>query len=475
MKNKIGIIGVGNVGLTILYNLFLTYQNLDIILIDSDKDKLVGNIIDLNHSLPNNQNKISVGEYNDIDDLDVIIISAGIKSTLGRNLFLQKSHLMIQDIMNNILKTKFNGNIIVVSNPNDVLTTYVAKRYQKDKVLGTGTLIDTNRLKYLLMNEYHLESDDIWVVGEHGLEQVILWDDIKLNLSETVKTEISEEVKNIAYKIVSLKGYTNFAVASCVSIIMGLLIKNKDLYLPFSSYDEDNGIAYSYLSKIENGIVVRKKINPNAKKLLLACIKKIKHEYLIFEQDIKIGIDLDDTITFIKDQMDEQAKKFDESINGHGIIDKSKYLVGEQYGWSNELKEKFFKTYRLDIVENAKIRSDVIEVLKKLIDYGYQIIIITARNSKYYIDPYLYTKNWLDVNGIPYTKLIVNAESKKEVCLQENISVFLDDMPENCLEVSKINGISVYIMHNENNFCESNKIKRINNFQEFFREVTWKK
>lgn len=482
MKNRIGIIGLGNVGITLLYNLFLTKSNLDIVLIGHHKDNIIGNIMDLNHTLNNKNNKIILGSYKDINDVSVLIITAGIKNNLNRNLFLQKSYIMIKEIMDNILKTEFHGSIIVVSNPNDVLTTYVASRYEKEKVIGTGTFLDSNRLKYQLKQKFNLDINfskmKASVIGEHGLSQIVLWDRIKINgknisqiITENEKKEIEDEVKNIAYKIVSLKGYTNFGVISCVNLILNLELKNRNAEILASSYDNKYKVAYSYFLKIKDGRIIRKKTSNIDSKLLRPSIEKIKEEYRIFEKGVVVGIDLDDTITDMKDLMQEEARKFDKSINGKGMVDKTKYLVGEQYGWSDDLKDKFFKSYRINAIEKAKVREGANEVLTKMIQLGYQILIITARSSKYYQNPYEYTKKWLDKHHVPYTKLIVDVKSKKEICLQENVSIFLDDMPKNCLEVSSINNINVYIMDNGNNLCEKKEIKRIKNFEEFYQEI----
>lgn len=186
---------------------------------------------------------------------------------------------------------------------------------------------------------------------------------------------------------------------------------------------------------------------------------------------LKIGIDLDDTITNIKLDMEKAAQSFDKEINGRGIIDNSKYLMGEKYGWNKDDLDSFFRNYRFKIIDKAKIRDDVIYYLNKLIKLGYEIIIITARSSKYYENPYEYTKNWLDLNKIPYHKIIVNAKSKKEICKIENIDYFIDDMPSNCIEVNEIENIKVFIMDNLDNKLDNKDIIRIYNFKELYENI----
>ena len=183
-----------------------------------------------------------------------------------------------------------------------------------------------------------------------------------------------------------------------------------------------------------------------------------------------IGIDLDDTITNIRESMHEEADKFAKS-KGLKIIDDTKYLVGEKYGFTESELEEFFKNYRIKIVENAKVRSGAKDVLKKIINLGYKIIIITARNSKDYDNPYEFTKNWLDKNEIPYTKLIVNVKNKKEICKEEKVSIFIDDMPSNCLDVAGLSNIKVYIMDNVDNYLQDNCVKRIYSFLELYDDL----
>lgn len=475
MRTKIVIIGLGNVGTTILYNLYTTKKNLDILLIDNHIERAKGIIIDLEHTLNKNNNVLVLGNYSKIDDANVIIIASGIRLLDNREEFLQKSFLMIKEIVDNIKKTSFNGNIIVVSNPNDVITSYVASNYQKEKVIGTGTSLDTNRLKYYLSKKYNVDFNKInaSVIGEHGFSQVILFDNIKINnklikLTKEEQEEISNYVKNIALEIVSLKGYTNFGIANCVSQIIDLIINYKEEFINISSFDSNNNIAYSVKSKIINGEVKR---IMEKEDLLKDSIKKIKKEYKIFNKSKVIGIDLDDTITYLKDEMEKEARIFDKKINGKGIIDDTKYLVGEKYGWKKEDLDKFFRLHRIKVINNAKVRSDARFYLNKLIEQGYEIIIITARNSKYYDNPYEYTKNWLDKNNIPYTKLIVNAKSKREICERENVSVFIDDMPNNCLDVNELSNVKVFIMDNKDNYLDDDGIVRIYNFKELYEEI----
>lgn len=167
----------------------------------------------------------------------------------------------------------------------------------------------------------------------------------------------------------------------------------------------------------------------------------------------------------------KEAFKFDLEINGQGIVDNSKYLIGEKFNWNEELKNKFFLNYRFKVIDKAKLRKNVIKVFKKLQNDGYKIIIITARSEKYYKDPYNYTYNWLKKYHVPFDKLIVNSLNKKEICLQENIDIFVDDMPSNCENVSSIKNIKVYMMDNVDNFSNSNKVIKVKDLDELYKKI----
>jgi len=184
-----------------------------------------------------------------------------------------------------------------------------------------------------------------------------------------------------------------------------------------------------------------------------------------------IGFDLDDTITDIYKDMLNEAYKFDLSINGNGIINNDEYLVGKKYKWSDEILDLFFRKHRIKVVERAKIRDNAIKIMNKLKEDGYKIVIITARSDKYYDDSYQYTYNWLKKNDIPFDKLIVNAKDKREVCLSENIGIFVDDMPQNCEDVLKIPNIKVYLMDNLENTCDNNEIIRVKDYLELYEFI----
>ena len=177
---------------------------------------------------------------------------------------------------------------------------------------------------------------------------------------------------------------------------------------------------------------------------------------------MKIGIDIDNTLTYVKEKLNEAAynyaislgKKVDKSylqtedINNDGESYKNVFQFSD-----NELKY-FLKDIQESITNSALPRENVREVLLKLKNKGFEIIIVTARDFEFHDDPYKLSKDWLDKNNILFDKLIVNARDNATVCEKENINIFIDDQLNNCLNISQ-KGIKTIMI--------SDKINNINN------------
>ncbi len=185
---------------------------------------------------------------------------------------------------------------------------------------------------------------------------------------------------------------------------------------------------------------------------------------------MRIGIDIDDTMTFIKDDLEKAAILYDKSLGNSGKFLKDDYYVGQRFNWNKDEYHYFMGTVRKEVVCNAKLRDGLIECLTELINNKIEIIIITARSNFYYDNPLDMTVNWLKKEHIPYSKLIINARNKAKVCKEENIDIFLDDDINYCLEVNEL-GIKTYIMDNGDNYLENNEIERIKDFNEFSKSV----
>ena len=188
-----------------------------------------------------------------------------------------------------------------------------------------------------------------------------------------------------------------------------------------------------------------------------------------------IGIDIDDTLTDIRDEVGAAALKYAQSLNKD--IDESKVVwdknnngcsFKERYNLNKEELLYFFRNIQENITKKAKPREGVVEVIKKLREDGHKIYIITARDSEFHEDPFELSKVWLDKNNIEYDKLIVNARDKAKVCREQNVDAFIDDKLSNCLEISNENIITIRIT---NYIDEHQEIVNKKNWKEIYEYI----
>lgn len=285
MSYKIGIIGCGNVGVN--YAFSLINQSLDIneiVLIDINKEKTEGQALDLAHSIAFSKsyiNNVYYGDYNNVDDADILCITAGMPQGTKKTSRMEDitgANTIIENIMKNVNATKFNGIILVASNPLDIMTFKIAKLYenQYNKVIGSGTLLDTARLRYELAVKlnFPLKSISGYVFGEHGDSQFVVWSSVKISQNYSVddyltpkeKLEIEEKVKKDGFEVAKKQGYTCYGISNALTRITRAIIYDEKAILPVSSYDKDNEIYISSLSKIgKDGIEENKLYTLNEK------------------------------------------------------------------------------------------------------------------------------------------------------------------------------------------------------------------
>lgn len=178
-----------------------------------------------------------------------------------------------------------------------------------------------------------------------------------------------------------------------------------------------------------------------------------------------IGIDMDDTICSTNERIIVEADKYDkEVLGGTGVKNVKAYEFNDMLGWEPEMKGQFFKDRLEYIMGGAEIKKDAKRVINKLHDKGAKIVIISFRKAKYISDPYKLTKDWLDTEGVKYDKIYVDTGSKVDECLQEKVTLFIDDKESHCEEVSEA-GIDVLLFTNEYN-KEENRFTRVNNWNE---------
>ena len=248
---KIVIIGCGNVGLAYLKKLCMTDMALNISLIDIDEEKLNGEILDLEQSLVyrNNNINIKLGTYREVDDADIVVITAGVSQTTNDRMSdLSKANKIIVDITKELRETAFKGIVLVACNPLDVITELIAHYtdYSYNKVIGTGCMLDTARLRSLISKKINVKPTDInvYVLGEHGNSQFVAWSNANIGLenlskflTDDEKEALEEETRKMGSVIVKHKGYTNEGVASCLLELTLCILNDLKKVYPVSNYN----------------------------------------------------------------------------------------------------------------------------------------------------------------------------------------------------------------------------------------------
>jgi len=260
MKNhinlrKVGIIGLGFVGSSIAFTLMQSSMFSEIVLLDADKEKAIGEAMDMSHGLPFIGNKkIYAGEYKDLKDASIIIITAGANQKEGETrLDLVKKNVSIfKSIIPNIKQLDYKGIILVVSNPVDILTYVTLKLsgLNENKVIGSGTTLDTARFKYKLGEHLGVDSRSVhaFIIGEHGDSEIAVWSSANISgipihsfceskgffNHDEAMIKIASEVKNSAYEIIKRKRATYYGVAMATKRIVEAIILDQKSIIPVS-------------------------------------------------------------------------------------------------------------------------------------------------------------------------------------------------------------------------------------------------
>lgn len=276
MKNKkVVIIGCGNVGMSYAYALLnqRTYVN-ELALIDLNKERVEGEVMDLNHCLAFSPSKmkIKVGEYSDCRDASLIVLAAGVNQKEGETRLdlLKKNASIFKSIIDEVMANGFDGVFLIATNPVDIMT-YLTQKYSglpKERIIGSGTTLDTARLRYLVASQIGVSPSNVhgYVIGEHGDSEFIPWSNVNIALqsindfiSEDKQVEIEEEVKDAAYKIIKAKGATYYGIGMCLVRITNAILGDENTVMVVSTYDKTNNI-YIGLPSIINKNGADKKI-----------------------------------------------------------------------------------------------------------------------------------------------------------------------------------------------------------------------
>lgn len=257
---KIVLVGCGNVGMSYAYSLVNQYIEIDeLVLIDINEDKILGEALDLNHALvysPNNGIQIRVGTYDDCIDADIIVLTAGINRKVGdtRLDLIKKNQKIFQSIVTQIMDKGFNGIFIVATNPVDIMTKLVLdySKLSSNKVIGTGTLLDTARLKSIVSEKLNIKSTNIdaYVLGEHGDSSFVVWSNSNISSLVTDQEQIEQLVRDSGQEIIKRKGMTEFGIGMVLAKITDAIVNDLNIILPVSTLDKDNNVCISTPSVI---------------------------------------------------------------------------------------------------------------------------------------------------------------------------------------------------------------------------------
>ena len=256
---KAAIIGCGFVGASSAFSLVHKGLFSELVLIDANHAKAEGEAMDLSHGRPfTSPMKIYAGSYDDISDCSLIIITAGANQKPGETRLdlVHKNVAIFKSIIPEITKRNFEGILLIVANPVDILT-YAALKisgYPKERVLGSGTVLDSARFRYLLSEHLNVDSRSVhaYIIGEHGDSELDVWSSANVSgigindfcelrghyEHDEAMDRIYRTVRDSAYEIIERKGATYYGVAMAVSRIAESIIRNEHSVLPVSSLME---------------------------------------------------------------------------------------------------------------------------------------------------------------------------------------------------------------------------------------------
>ncbi len=260
-ERKVAIVGCGFVGSASAFALMESGLFSEMVLIDANTEKAAGEALDISHGLPfAKPMQIYAGEYKDLADASIIVVTAGAGQKPGETrLDLVKKNVGIfKSVIPEIAKYNQEAILLIVANPVDILTYTALKLsgYPENRVFGSGTVLDSARLKYLLGEHLSVDSRSVhaYIIGEHGDSEIAAWSSVNVsgiplndfcemrghfNHEESME-RIAEDVKNSAYEIIEKKGATYYGIAMSVRRICEAILRDEKSILPVSSIQHDN-------------------------------------------------------------------------------------------------------------------------------------------------------------------------------------------------------------------------------------------
>ena len=258
-KGKVVLIGTGFVGMSMAYSLLNQGGINELVLIDVNKEKAIGEAMDLSDGIPcvSSRMVIKAGEYEDCKDAQIVVITAGVAQKPGQTRLelAEVNTKIMKQITKSIMASGFNGIIIVASNPVDLMAYVVWKvsGLPKNKVIGSGTVLDTARLRYLMADYLKISSKNVhaYIMGEHGDSSFVPWDHAYVGCKkvkdimkdgkhpmEDLK-KIHEGVVNAAYEIINKKKATYYGIGMALNRLVRAILDNENSILTVSTYLEN--------------------------------------------------------------------------------------------------------------------------------------------------------------------------------------------------------------------------------------------
>jgi L-lactate dehydrogenase len=267
---KVVIVGAGFVGSTFAYSLLIHGSVSQIAIIDVNRERAEGEVMDLNHGLPfAHPVKIWVGDYSDCKDADIVVVAVdkGQRIDQSRLELAQGNFEILKQIVPKITEYNKECIFLVVTNPLDVMTYAVLKlsSFPKNRVIGSGTVLDTSRLRSLLGEHLQVDPRNVhaYIIGEHGDSEVPVWSlanvagirlkdycpSCKVPYDLDHFNDLFSKVRNAAYEIIKRKGHTNYAVALGLTKIVESIIRDENAVLTVSCFLENyHGVSDICLS-----------------------------------------------------------------------------------------------------------------------------------------------------------------------------------------------------------------------------------
>ena len=257
-KKKVVLVGTGFVGMSMAYSLLNQGGVDELVLIDVNKEKAIGEEMDLSDGLPYSPHKMNIksGDYDECKDANIVVITAGLAQKPGQSrldLAIENAKI-VKEITAKVMENEFKGIFIIVTNPVDLMSYVVLKtsKMPKSKVIGSGTVLDTARLRYLIGEYLKVSNKNVhaYILGEHGDSSFVPWEHCYIGCKKMIDImkenhlpmedleKIHDKVWNAAYEIIEKKKATYYGIGMALNRIIKAILNDENAILTVSTYQE---------------------------------------------------------------------------------------------------------------------------------------------------------------------------------------------------------------------------------------------